>query len=41
MLAGNSVNWVRGMDESLAIHLDPAALLHDPALTIDVDKAKE
>ncbi len=41
MLAGNSVKWVRGMDETLAIHLDPAALLHDPALTIDVDKAKE
>lgn len=33
MLAGNGVNWIRGMDEAMVIHLDPVALLHDPRLT--------
>ncbi|WP_322511437.1 chemotaxis protein CheW [Chloroflexus sp.] len=32
-VAGHSASWVRGVDDRLALHLDPEGLLCDPRLT--------
>ncbi|MEF3273015.1 MAG: chemotaxis protein CheW [Chloroflexus sp.] len=34
-IAGQGVGWVLGVDDQLAIHLDPAGLLNDPRLAVD------
>jgi purine-binding chemotaxis protein CheW len=33
--AGQGTSWVRGVDKELNLHLDPAALLADPRLTVN------
>lgn len=35
--SGHSVAWVRGVDEELSLHLDPAALVAAPALVINAE----
>ncbi len=33
--AGQAVNWVRGVDPTMSLLIDPALLLHDPRLTVN------
>ncbi len=33
-VAGHGAGWVRGVDEQLSLHLDPAGLLNDPRLAV-------
>lgn len=35
--AGRGVAWVRGVDESLSLHLDPELLFADPALLVNAE----
>ncbi|OAN37668.1 chemotaxis protein CheW [Chloroflexus islandicus] len=36
-IAGRSAGWVRGVDDQLALHLDPDGLLGDPRLATSTD----
>lgn len=36
-IAGRGIGWVRGVDDQLALHLDPEGLLRDPRLTSAAD----
>lgn len=35
--AGHGISWVRGVDESLCLHLDPELLFADPAIVVNTE----